>query len=454
MCVALVLFLFSAYCCPNQATNLLLIGDSVDRFITHDWCEFHGWRSGKAREVDWADSTLEIHDDYPKHRDKIPFLQCISPANDSIAMVHIFGSYAQGPYLKMNAPCKSKYCPTPARVERALELYFEKVGLPDFIIFHTIQWDAQKFIRRGADYNTIFSSEWNATLRDFGANLDLRLDEIQNITSRLYSCNSTFSSLPVPNIGLRTAVLNKAGGNLVNAMNDIYRKVAARRGLSLYDFDNDVWATLEWDYSKQSTVFRDYIHPVPVYLATAGEKMLFNRYSSYSFLRNVSDLDLARLPQVWLGPTNVSKRKQSVHLLRFSNTTFFSVSINANEEHDTRQHRRWGNVSREFLTHMHLGEGDIYNVKSETDLDLVHFAGNIALPALGSKPVYVRSNPNSTFQLVYSKIIVSSWPPFSNVVLCRRSVSLESAIKLNISLDRVQAVNEDWIKLTYSAPPL
>ena len=84
-----------------DSMSVFLIGDSVDRFIVHDWCELHGWRENKAKEVDWADRTLEIHEDYRGHRDKIPFLQCIDSRNDSIAMIHIFGSWPQGPYLKM-----------------------------------------------------------------------------------------------------------------------------------------------------------------------------------------------------------------------------------------------------------------------------------------------------------------------------------------------------------------
>ena len=70
--------------------SIFLIGDSVDRFTVHDWCEYHGWRQKtKAVEEDWGDVSLLLHE-LPRDHDKRPFLLCRSPANDTIAFVHIY----------------------------------------------------------------------------------------------------------------------------------------------------------------------------------------------------------------------------------------------------------------------------------------------------------------------------------------------------------------------------
>ena len=47
----------------------------------------------------------------------------------------------------------------------------------------------------------------------------------------------------------------------------------------LFDYDRVVWATVDYNYSNERYIFRDFVHPKPLYSILATEKLLGWRYS-------------------------------------------------------------------------------------------------------------------------------------------------------------------------------
>jgi len=63
---------------------------------------------------------------------------------------------------------------------------------------------------------------------------------------------------------MRTAVWEKAAGHLLKEFNNVIRKIASTKNLTLFDYDKEVWGTVGFDYSEEPFIFRDWIHPKPV----------------------------------------------------------------------------------------------------------------------------------------------------------------------------------------------
>lgn len=458
MCRSWLFGLVLAYHAVAAASlSIFLIGDSVDRFTVHDWCEYHGWRQKtKAVEEDWGDESLLLHE-LPRDHDKIPFLLCRSPANDSIAFVHIYGSSPEPPYLKVYK-CSTPTCPTPARIQRALELYYQKVGPPDMIILHTIQWDAQKFLRRGSDYSTITEPVFNATLRDFQSYTNGHLDAIFNTSLRL----SRVASACPPELALRTAIANEAGTLLVASMNEVYRGIAQMRNITLWDVDNDVWSALGWrrhDAAAHSVIFRDYIHANPYFLAAAGEKMLRNRYSSYFIERRQhNDCPTRRPPKPpRFGSSSSSSpqplpgaRVQTVHLIAATDdprTVFYFAPPGFGV-------RRWGNASQGFQEQLFLGAADVY-LLPKADLETIPVVGNISAPELwdGQREGLLQTTPSKNIVLLESqKCEVLSWPSVFKTMRCV-TVLPKQQPNTTKSLDNLRVVDEALLALFPACPP-
>lgn len=69
--------------------RLFLIGDSVDRYIVQDYCNYQRSRGLNPREFNWGDTNIR----YASIRGMMPSLICEVPSTgDSVAFVHIFGS--------------------------------------------------------------------------------------------------------------------------------------------------------------------------------------------------------------------------------------------------------------------------------------------------------------------------------------------------------------------------
>ena len=252
----------------HRAINLLLVGDSVDRLTVKEWC-FYCEGSGKTKEYQWGDETLKYHD--------LPTYICDCQArNHSVAFVQIFGSRARGPYQSnVRASAQDPYVDTAVRIPRALSLYFRKVGPPDRIIFHRLLWDYQLLYYYNSSRPTDLYIKENVDNleQDINNNLNMIISLSLNLTHSSECCNgctgikwSTGSKCHdtghIVDVGLRTAVFNtrqgwfashaRPGGPMLHAFNDAIRKIAREQNLTLYDFDNDVWSSLGYDYSVDS----------------------------------------------------------------------------------------------------------------------------------------------------------------------------------------------------------
>ena len=82
----------------EKSRHILLLGDSIDRYLVADWCSHHNKSEpfGVTQEVEWGGSELK----YGGHFGvlKSPSY-CMNELGDSMAAMHIFGSRPNGPYF-------------------------------------------------------------------------------------------------------------------------------------------------------------------------------------------------------------------------------------------------------------------------------------------------------------------------------------------------------------------
>ena len=234
--------------------RILLIGDSVDRYIVGDWCWSIGLDSDKSNANVWsnhwgASSGLQYGNINSK---KQPAFICGSNlTNDSLGFVHTFGSNPTGPYYEGFTNNKEDhYADTPARIQRAMEVFYEEYPVPDMIYYNSVQWDLHLLYTTVNDtiaLETPHSSLWNESIHHFEKNVNNRLDEIISHAHRLSLIHGKLA-----NVGIRTAPFNPRPNllqssvippenRLMLAMNNILRIMARDRNLTLYDMDNDLW---------------------------------------------------------------------------------------------------------------------------------------------------------------------------------------------------------------------
>lgn len=119
-----------------DSEKVLLIGDSIDRMITHQWCY-----SNHLKIYHWGEGTIKDGDPYVKQ----PSFYCRrSYDNDSLAAVHIFSSKPYGPYYLVSSK-GDPYVDTSIRVVKALECYIKEYGIPNKVLFNTELWDLRPF---------------------------------------------------------------------------------------------------------------------------------------------------------------------------------------------------------------------------------------------------------------------------------------------------------------------
>lgn len=251
--------------------RVLLLGDSVDRWMVRDWCYHQRSRSVIGKNYEWSAGSIR----YMNVRGEMPAQVCTTDntsisLDSSIAFAHLYGSNASGPYFHgFKNSAEDPYIDTPGRMQKILELYKANVGPPDRIMFSTNQWDVQGWY----DNEHILQeneTKWFEAVDLFTTSLRDRLDEIIRAVG------------PDVDVGLRTAVWEAKGGALLRRFNDIQRRLAADRGLTLFDLDADVWSSVGHDPSaaNEAFLFRDWIHPKPYYLIAAAHKILGEQYTT------------------------------------------------------------------------------------------------------------------------------------------------------------------------------
>lgn len=395
--------------------HVFIIGDSIDRYTVEDWCDYRG--DGKSCSGPGCTFWAEGGDIWARTkygRDKATtHLRC-NMINDSITYIHNYGLSENGPYVIDSGPFPDDpYKGTKVRIAHALDLYFDRIGIPDLVLYHGTEWTLQKLYelngtsrqRTHGQFDKEFSYEWNSTLIQFEKDLNDRITDVQsNVERNLRKLNYPLSAV---NIGTRTAVYSEVRGPLLHAMNEVSRKVAFNRNITLFDIDNEIWGSVNWEYSLEKTrpILRDFIHPIPMYLKAAGE-MLLGRF--YTRALEIRGIGAERYPSVTFGSSPGVPPSRSVSLIQqdfaYANMSIgISESINSESNYLTRLKLQFqppsmiyilarsdyvgsvahidppdhhstlikiGPISRETLTLLNLGPLDVYFLSSEEFLKI------------------------------------------------------------------------------------
>lgn len=296
----MLVFALSIFCFCLQwvfGYRVLLIGDSIDRGIVEDWCYIDRPKPPSKRLcpdcVYWFEDTGSRWDS-----------SLCSKGNDSIANVHHFGSRDTGPYFSKDNVAPHDFAPN--IIHNSISHYFTKIGIPDLILYQAVMWDAAyvKDIYKKSNTSTLedvttkYSMEWNKSIEIYKGNMRRRIQNLKD------TVQENLARLNVPfhvNIGLRTGVYNVHIGSLGEDFNDVVRQLTREHNITLFDLDNEVWSTYDWDRSKEHLILRDVIHPIPYFNGLAGLKLLGHRYSSNLIFRGPSDVHSSR-PHICLGP--------------------------------------------------------------------------------------------------------------------------------------------------------
>lgn len=259
--------------------SLFLIGDSIDRNIVEEWCEYYGFVDGElernfsanaANKSVWAETELKYFRTKGIHYLQLPCEHCVNNNGYSVSSMHLYGSAAHGPYFKgITNNRNDMLIDSVDRLKRGWELYVETFGLPSIVVFNTVQWDAQLFLETHDEIDPLHPI-WKTSIDTFKNNVNSRIDELI----------SYFDNRNVE-LFLRTGVWGKRGGEYLRQLNDIVRDIAVNRSIGLYDFDKDVWSSLRHDPTFEPHILRDSIHPARRFTAPAGEKILRKQYSRY-----------------------------------------------------------------------------------------------------------------------------------------------------------------------------
>jgi hypothetical protein len=439
------LFIFTLI--PNalgvSGESILLIGDSVDRFITVEWCDMvYGmnrystsrnkrssniWAVNHPHIKRWIAHTITSSDD--------PYFFCADPSNSSsIANVHMLGSAAKGPYYhdKVNLvgiPFRN----SAVRLEKAIQLYISSFGRPSRVILNTILWDVlgiiEYYTSKGVDRQLLHSEGSEPFNQSSARFLKDQTERIRQLNALL---NGDFPDVAPVDIALRTAAWVEVGGNLLRKFNNIIRQMARSRKLTLYDFDEDIYSTATIMGIKNSTasvhenVFRDWIHPRHYYTSMAGDKILGRRFSKYFFEKGrrvdpfmpypSSDMPAAQ-ETASNGPSGSGYNKSCesspsvragfhksmqlaptlnsstiVSLVRACGRLYYVDWIDNPHRLRTRLRVKWLVAEPQingFLSFMRLGEGDIYDVTTSNRADSIVSS----IPVLGTLPPIFGEGP-------------------------------------------------------------
>jgi hypothetical protein len=311
--------------------SVLLIGDSVDRYIATDWCYLMGIRNDGLSDTAWDNLWGSGNLKYGRGL-KFPTYICGDrKTNDTVAFVHHYGSPDRGPYYNgfANNPGDPNI-DSILRIPYALDLYLKEYPLPDRIMYHSALWDAAALTTIAhldfEQINIAGTPLYDQAVSSYSRNINSRIDQLIDLATK-YSVqyNKTVE------IALRTAPSNPAKrdyfskdpiqtmGPLLHAFNTVMRNISSARNLTLFDLDKDTWSHIQFNYSRNHEIMRDYVHPNAMVTGPAGSKILGTNYSRYFHYHGpVADT----VPRVWLGGTGQigevePKRKSLVLAVRY-----------------------------------------------------------------------------------------------------------------------------------------
>jgi hypothetical protein len=222
---------------------------------------------------------------------------------DSVAYAQIYGSNAVGPYRKYGIDPKDVYDHTTARLNLSISSYISLYGLPDRIMFQTVQWDVAHLVNSVRKFNVT-----DVAIK-FKSNILARIDDIVHLVGESVD------------VGVRTGPRSIYHYDLVHALNEMVREIAFERNLTLYDYDVDVWSSVDFNLKMETHLFRDWIHPKYPYTAVAADKMLGRQFSNAMRIKKGTKSSLYYSARFEASPLNST----IVHLWQdaVTNETFF-----------------------------------------------------------------------------------------------------------------------------------
>lgn len=126
-----------------------------------------------------------------------------------------------------------------------IKTYLDKFGSkPDRVFLSTCMWDYHYYHQTYGRGVNSGHPQWNQWLNDFKRNNMERLKQIRNEFNRLSYYK--FGKGKIIDFGLRTAVTNEGGKEFLESFNTILRQMARDLNLTLYDMENDLWATINF----------------------------------------------------------------------------------------------------------------------------------------------------------------------------------------------------------------
>lgn len=283
-------------CYLINCLHIFLVGDSFDRYWGHEWCEqkkseFHNYRNETRyiypNLIIWGHKTLDTgyHQTPLWCRDSI--------TNDTVSQMMLFGSSWKGPYYHhyTGIPFETSY-----RMELGFRNYFETFDLiPDRILFHTTQWDVSYWYETMGRTFGAWHVDWKGILQNFERTTNERLDDIEKIveTERLrrvalHNDTVDYSKFKL-DLVLRTTSWRPNNGEVLVAFNNIIRNISVYRNLTLYDFDYDLWSSVDYHRTSRNNdnlLFRDIVHPIRPYSYPAIQKLLSRQYSQFFTIKN------------------------------------------------------------------------------------------------------------------------------------------------------------------------
>lgn len=281
-----------------ESINVLVFGDSVDRFAISDWC----MAVTGHLPISWASPQYFLHNPHS------PGLNCIAPKyNASIAYLHIYGSSAGGPYYNQRGiDMNGNLVNTSDRIRVGLAQYYSnQFPTPDIVFLNTILWDGYYLLEYGVfnetqldELSSVGSPLWTTTLRSFQHNLLNRLQDLRQLLppSTLLALSTTMfppwmrgSDPKICEISHHREFflgLNTAVRDLYHTYQQLQDGVKSFP-LLFYDFDDDSWSTYHYNYTRCRSLFRDVTHhPAASLLRNRVDKMLGLVYSNRFFYRH------------------------------------------------------------------------------------------------------------------------------------------------------------------------
>ena len=232
---------------PACPPNVLLLGDSVDRYVVRDLC---ARRNGTVE--DWSNAMFM----YKAKEPASGSAACRLPGGGALAHLHLFGSNATGPYRdNIAASWFDPLVDTPARICKGLEVFAQRVGRPALVVFQVLMWDLLGYRKQawGSDDDKVAA---------YRAAVDARLRDVR----RCAPLGAALAVRTVPNAAW--------GGRLMPLFNAALRDAAHAAGLPVVDFDALMagWAAAAGP--GDADMFRDGYHPTEPYCARFADHVL------------------------------------------------------------------------------------------------------------------------------------------------------------------------------------